>query len=48
MFDLGGHETTRSLWKGCFMTVDGVVYVVDTTDHQRFSEARAELNNAAA
>lgn len=41
--DLGGHEAARKLWRDYFTTVDGVVYIVDSTDAARFPEARKEL-----
>jgi GTP-binding protein SAR1 len=44
-FDLGGHETARRLWGDYTTTVDAVVFVVDTTDRQRFPEAKRELDN---
>lgn len=44
-FDLGGHETARRLWGDYITTVDAVVFVVDTTDRQRFPEAKRELDN---
>mmetsp|Transcript_14575 Transcript_14575/g.18011 ORF Transcript_14575/g.18011 Transcript_14575/m.18011 type:complete len:192 (-) Transcript_14575:1191-1766(-) len=42
--DLGGHEAARKLWKEYFTTVDGVVYIVDAMDRERFPEAKKELD----
>lgn len=42
--DLGGHQAARRLWKQYYAGVDGVVFLVDTTNVERFREAREELD----
>ncbi|KAG8566355.1 hypothetical protein GDO81_013197 [Engystomops pustulosus] len=43
VWDVGGQDKIRALWKHYFMNTDGLVFVVDSADPERFEEARAEL-----
>ncbi len=44
-FDLGGHESSRQLWRNYWEDIDGIVFLVDAVDSQRFEEAKKELHN---
>ncbi|XP_057991165.1 ADP-ribosylation factor 2 [Hevea brasiliensis] len=44
VWDAGGQEKIRPLWKHYFKNVEGLIFVVDSSDKERISEARNELH----
>jgi GTP-binding protein SAR1 len=38
--DLGGHDIARMAWKNYFYSCDGVIFIVDVNDTERFPEVR--------
>jgi len=42
-WDLGGHKAVRFWWKDHFTEADAIIFVVDSADQDRFSEAKEEL-----
>ncbi|XP_036066958.1 ADP-ribosylation factor-like 4Ca [Oryzias melastigma] len=47
LWDVGGQEKLRPLWRPYSRRADGLVYVVDSVDAERLEEARAELHRVA-
>ncbi|XP_018431517.1 PREDICTED: ADP-ribosylation factor 1-like [Nanorana parkeri] len=44
VWDVAGQERIRPLWRHYFVNTDGLVFVLDSADPERFLEARTELN----
>ena len=44
-FDLGGHESVRSLWKEYIFDATAIIFVVDSADRNRINEAKLELHS---
>lgn len=45
MWDIGGQDKFRALWPHYFEEADGVAFVVDSCDHDRFDTVRSELHS---
>lgn len=43
MWDVGGQDKIRPLWRHYFQNTQGVIFVIDSNDQERFGEAREEL-----
>ena len=48
LFDVGGGEKIRGIWKCYYMEAHAAVFVVDASDPARFDEARTLLHEAYA
>ena len=47
-WDLGGHEPVRAMWDEYLADTDGIVFLVDSCDSERFEEAKYELQRLLA
>jgi ADP-ribosylation factor-like protein 5B len=43
-WDLGGQESTRSLWDVYYMNTDGVIYVIDSQDENNYEESKNQFH----
>ncbi|XP_033911229.2 uncharacterized protein LOC117433239 [Acipenser ruthenus] len=43
VWDVGGQGKIRALWKHYYTNAEGLLFVVDSSDPERFDEARGEL-----
>ena len=44
VWDVGAQEKIRPLWRHYFQGCEGLIYVVDSMDSERFAEAQEELS----
>lgn len=44
VWDIGGQDKIRSLWRVYFQGTQGLIFVVDSADKERIQETRAELH----
>jgi len=44
VWDVGGQDKIRPLWRHYFQNTQGIIYVIDSNDRERVSEAREELH----
>ncbi|PIK37454.1 putative ADP-ribosylation factor [Apostichopus japonicus] len=44
VWDVGGQEKIRALWHHYYQNSEGIIFVVDSADAERFPEAREELH----
>ena len=45
MWDVGGQDKIRPLWRHYFQNTQGLIFVVDSNDRERVVEAERELHN---
>merc|ERR1712187_508116 len=43
VWDIGGQEKIRSLWRYYYQNTQGVIFVIDSNDRDRIEDAREEL-----
>ncbi|KAI3388899.1 hypothetical protein SNEBB_006732 [Seison nebaliae] len=45
IFDVGGQGKIRPLWHHYYQGTDALIYMIDSSDHERIGESRDELYN---
>uniref|UniRef100_A0A2K6JQL2 ADP-ribosylation factor-like protein 2 n=1 Tax=Rhinopithecus bieti TaxID=61621 RepID=A0A2K6JQL2_RHIBE len=45
IWDVGGQRSLRSYWRNYFESTDGLIWVVDSADHQRMQDCQRELQS---
>lgn len=45
VWDIGGQEKIRPLWRHYFQNTQGLIFVIDTNDNERVEECSNELHN---
>jgi small GTP-binding protein len=48
VWDLGGQDRIRPLWNHYLSNLDSLIFVIDSTDHERILEAKCELDKLFA
>ena len=48
VWDVGGQDKIRALWKYYYQNTEGVIYVVDSADRERIQESAIELRKLLA
>ena len=46
VWDVGGQESIRPLWRHYYQNTDGIIFVVDSNDNERIDETRGYEDNA--
>jgi GTPase SAR1 family protein len=46
VWDIGGQDRIRNLWRHYYNGTQGLIFVVDSSDRDRMEEARDELHKA--
>ncbi|EPY42857.1 Arf/Sar family, other [Angomonas deanei] len=43
IWDVGGQQRLRSLWHYYYQNTNGIIFVIDSADHDRIGEAKSEM-----
>eukprot|EP00940_MAST-03C_sp_MAST-3C-sp2_P002225 g2225.t1 len=48
VWDVGGQDKIRTLWRHYYQNTEGLIFVVDSNDEDRFDDAKQELHKMIA